>query len=281
VFESKSEFQEFFRNPNHQRLILPNSPNDGTVPELKGWRDSKVERWDWVLADDGGVAQVLYINKRNYGAYVVTPVGTFVALSDYAITKIDDKERLKRLPFFMDTDFRKHPKYNRMTAHDLKFGKNKKYGITFREFQFIHLLLDGKDELDAILMVWPEILNVKAKYYSLMKKVNVREAMAEELKKRAKKAGIDEDWVIEKMRNLIDSAEDDSVKLKALIKLGEQIGIFKTNKQLEVEAARSALPPGASGGFQGFGKPPELNDGLRIDPKQLLSKDEEVESDSQ
>ena len=89
VFKNREEFEEYFKSEH------------GAVPELNiDWRTAKQR--DWVLADDGGVVQILKQgdlphphdrpNWKENNGYVRTVVGSFIQ---------SDKH-------LMDTDFSKH-----------------------------------------------------------------------------------------------------------------------------------------------------------------------------
>jgi hypothetical protein len=76
VFEDKAEFEEYFLG------------EDGAVPQLvEDWRQAR--QWDWTVADDGGVVQVLKWgalphphDRKNYksrNGYVRTIVGAFIS----------------------------------------------------------------------------------------------------------------------------------------------------------------------------------------------------------
>ena len=206
----------------------------------KHWKDNPQEG-DWVVADDGGVVQILKYNnishpsdRKNWKAhkgYVRTVVGTFL---------LNDKTE-------MDTNFDLHP--NRYTFSknlkqaDSNFKKRK--NITKKEKLFTTEVIVGKDAVTAVQNVYKEqdYNKAKKKAVLLLKQERIMNEVEKGVVDIAKGLGIDHEYVLRRLKVLADTGEDDNVVLQSLKELGKIIGTSTTNTKKDV---------GVVGLFQGF-----------------------------
>ena len=203
------------------------------TPEIRDWRDM-TEEGQWVEADDGGIVQVLKYspkikhNKDTAKKSIIqgwcrTVVGTFT------IGKYQD----------MDTDFSKHPDRYRFSGKkdkDAKKDRATRDKCSTKDEMFSFLVCTGKDPYKAYV----DVFGIKP-FSQIEKEVNFLitrkrivakvQVIASEL---AKKHGIDHDWVMEKVKGFA-TAEDESVALRAVLKLGDMLGTFNLEKEEEAE----------------------------------------------
>lgn len=208
--------------------------------KAKYWKDNPKEG-DWVIADDGGVVEILKKNnithpndRPNYKlskGYVRTVVGTFL---------LNKKSE-------MDTNFDNHP--NRYTfSTNLKqanenFKKRKK--ITKKEKLFATEVIVGKDAISAVQNVYKEVDFNKAKKKAvlLLKQERVMNEVEKGVVDIAKGLGIDHEYVLRRLKSLADSGEEENVVLQSLKELGKIIGTSTPAIKKDI---------GVVGMFQGF-----------------------------
>jgi len=206
----------------------------------KHWKDSPKEG-DWVVADDGGVVEILKHNKishpndrKNYKAhkgYVRTVVGTFL---------LNDNTE-------MDTNFDLHP--NRYTfSKNLKQANSnfkKRKNITKKEKLFATEVIVGKDAVSAVQNVYKEkdFNKAKKKAVLLLKQERIMNEVEKGVVDIAKGLGIDHEYVLRRLKSLADTGEDDNVVLQSLKELGKIIGTSTPTTKKDV---------GVVGLFQGF-----------------------------
>jgi len=247
VFESKEEFESFFL------------AHDGVVPPLvTDWHKGK--DGDWVLTDDGGVTEI--INVKTYRkanntviTFVYTTVGAFIRKGN----------RRDKYPYFMDSDISAHPKRTSlMSAIDHGIVKV----LSTKDKAFIFQMIAGVDPIRAVMNCY----NVKSPLHKLKKLMNsekVVDAMRNEVKKIAKKAGYDDAYVLKGLAKLYEKAKSEHIKLDAIVKLGEIIGTIETEN-----STQSGL--GVAAVFQGFN--PDRLSGVN-DNKLLGEEDGTKEAD--
>ena len=208
--------------------------------KAKYWKDNPNEG-DWVIADDGGVVQVLKkseikhpSDRKNWKAhkgYVRTVVGTFL------INKTTD----------MDTNFDLHP--NRYTFSkkikraDENFKKRK--NITRKEKLFTTEVIVGKDAISAVQNIYKEqdYNKAKKKALLLLKQERIMNEVEKGVVDIAKGLGIDHEYVLRRLKTLADSGEDDNIILQSTKELGKIIGTSGQTMRKDV---------GIVGMFQGF-----------------------------
>ncbi|MAC51448.1 MAG: hypothetical protein CME31_02780 [Gimesia sp.] len=237
------------------------NPNIVVKPD---WR--KANEGDWVVADDGGVVQLLKVAKKvdhpgdrkNYkyaDGWVRTVVGSF----------------LNRKNIKMDTDFSEHP--NRYTFSKKKKNNsqrmNERKNPTRKEREFATNVVVGMGAVDAYKNAYNEVSNNKARKKAtiLLKQERVMKEIEKTVLDIAKELGIDHKYVLDKLKTLADYSEDDNIVLQSTKELGKIVGTSgNTVKQREV---------GLLGMFQGFS--PEQLEGVERDQKQIESPTEEEE----
>lgn len=226
IFDNRKEFEEYFMD------------RDGTVPPLiENWRKAAVG--DWVLADDGGVCEIIYRGKLKSGRqgwteYVRTPIGTFNTFH---------KE-------YMDTDKSLH--YNRF-----RFGKNTKESIkhkkslriTSKEREFIIYILMGKTIKEAHDLVYGEHVDWKYKAMSILRRPLVMAEIRKNIKDLANDLGLTFEYILSKYKELAEGSKSEAVKLSALKEIADIIG-------MQDEISHGARV----GGFDGFKKLKEPDD---------------------
>ena len=207
---------------------------------VKKWKDNPQEG-DWVIADDGGVVQILKrsgishpSDRKNWKAhkgYVRTVVGTFL---------LNDKTE-------MDTDFDMHP--NRYTfSKNLKRANDnfkKRKNITKKEKLFATEVIVGKDAVSAVQNVYKEedFNKAKKKAVLLLKQERIMNEVEKGVVDIAKGLGIDHEYVLRRLKALADTGEEENVVLQSLKELGKIIGTSNPATKRDV---------GIVGMFQGF-----------------------------
>ena len=209
VYDDIKEFEE--ANPN--------------IVVQKDWKLAKVD--DWVIADDGGVCQIL---RRKDGidhprdskfyryaqGYVGTAVGTYLLRSGKV----------------MDTAFEngKPVRKNRYSfSGNVPQRIKNRTKPTKKETIFTAKVIRGDDPIDAVLTTYEieehnQVKKARRKAVTLLKQERIMTEIEKSVKDIAKGLGIDHEYVMRRMKLLGDTSEDEQVSLRAIIKLGEYIG---------------------------------------------------------
>ena len=217
----------------------------------KDWRKGKI--FDWVLAEDGCVIQILRKGdmKKPKGkvrrvAYIGTCTGTFVVLPT---TKMDTSKRVNI--YSIGGDIERNQRLD------------DRQNLSTREELFVQYIAGGMDPADAYLKAFPtnnpNYAGIRAG--QLIKTARVRSAMKEELKPYMEALGLDENYVLSNIKEVIDSCDKEDTKIKALFMLADIMDMEDKNKT-QVTTMTGAL-------FQGFTpekleevkRPEELEDG--------------------
>ena len=219
---------------------------------------------DWVMSDDGGVVQLLKVNKevkhpgdskiyKYADGWVRTVVGSFI-----------NKENVK-----MDTDFDSHP--NRYTFSKKIKNTSKRVidrkKVTKKEKEFATNIVVGMGAVEAYKNAYSELSENKARKKAtiLLKQERVMKEIEKSVLDVAKSLGIDHEYILGKLKGLADYSEDDNIVLQSAKELGKIVGTSgNTIKQKEV---------GLLGVFQGF-SPDEL-EGATRDQKQISDGEKE------
>ena len=215
---------------------------------LREWRKCALS--DWVLADDGCVIQVLRKGfmvkpkgKVRRVEYVGTCTGTFIVSSK---TKMDTSRRTNI--YSIGGDVERNQRLDEREA------------LSTREEVFVQYLAGGMDARKAYLKAFPtnnpHYAGIRAG--QLIKTARVRSAMKEELKPYMEALGLDENYVLSNIKEVIDSCSKDDTKLKALFKLADILDMEDKNKT-QITTMTGAL-------FQGF-TPEKLEEAER--PKEI------------
>jgi hypothetical protein len=223
------------------------------VNPVKDWRKGKV--FDWVLADDGCYIQILRKGtmtkpkgKVREVAYIGTCTGTFIVSPK---TNMDTSKRVNIYSLGGDVE-----RNQRLDDRE---------NLSTREELFVSHLAAGMDPRKAYLTSFPtnnpNYAGIRAG--QLIKTARVRSAMKEELKPHMEALGLDENYVLSNIKEVIDSCDKDDTKLKALFKLADIMDMEDKNKT-QVTTMTGAL-------FQGF-TPEKLEEVER--PKEIAEGSE-------
>ena len=258
-FRDISEFREFF---------------SGNVPPIApDWKDA--DEGDWVVAEDGGVVQILKMAKhmkhpkdtKSYSyanGWCRTVVGTFLI-----------KKNSKRSIFKMDTDWGRHKSRYTFGGTDANLdfmGMNLRTHITKRERKFIFAILFSEipDVYDIYRKIYPDTKPeyIQARCNNLLAQERIKVEIDKGVKEAADKQGLSHEWVFKKLKHHADKAETDADKIRATIKIGDSLGTFNAAKQ-----DKKQLPGGgAVAPFQEITK--ETIEQIGARPKQIEESDE-------
>ena len=206
---------------------------------INDWRDAK--QGDWVLADDGRIVQILKRSgithpndRKNYRlakGWCRTVVGTFLC---------NDKTK-------MDTDFSNHP--NRYTFSKKIKNTNSRVRLrkkaTKKEKEFAVNMVIGKGAVKSYMDAFNEDNQTNAKKRSaiLLKQRRIMKEIEKSVMDVAKEMGVDHEYILSSMKNLIEHTDDENIALQGLKELGKAIGTLGGIKKVET---------GVMGLFQGF-----------------------------
>jgi len=201
---------------------------------LREWKDCVLS--DWVLADDGCVIQILRKGtmikpkgKVRKVSYVGTCTGTFLISNT---VKMDTSKRTNIYSIGGDIE-----RNQRLDERE---------GLSTREEIFVQYIAGGVDARQAYLKAFPtnnpHYAGIRAG--QLIKTARVRSAMKEELKPYMEQLGLDENYVLSNIKEVIDSCDKADTKLKALFKLADIMDMEDKNKT-QITTVTGAL-------FQGF-----------------------------
>ena len=197
------------------------------------WRDAEIG--EWVLSDDGCVIQVLRKGemktakgRNKVRGYVGTCTGTFTT---DAKTKMDTSKR-DNIYSFGGKD-RQELLLDRTT-------------LSNSEELFVQYLASGMSPREAYLKAFPTNSPgyAQVKSNQLLKMERIKTAMKEELKPVLEELGINEKFVLETIKGVINSTDKDETRLKALFKLADIMDMEDKN-QTKITQVTGAL-------FKGF-----------------------------
>ena len=221
------------------------------IHPIKDWRKGDI--FDWVLADDDCYIQILRKGtmtkpkgKVRKVAYIGTCTGTFIVSPK---TKMDTSRRVNLYSIGGDIE-----RNQRLDDRE---------HLSTREALFVAHLASGMDLRGAYLRAFP----TNNPHYAgmragqLFKTSRIRSKMKEELKPYMESLGLDENYVLSNIKEVIDSCDKDDTKLKALFKLADIMDMEDKNTT-KVTTVTGAL-------FQGFTpekleeveRPKEIGDG--------------------
>jgi len=235
---------------NNAQYVVYDSEDElpSDVYPKKDWR--KGDLFDWVLADDGCYIQILRKGamtkpkgKVRKVAYIGTCTGTFIVSPK---TKMDTSRRVNIYSLGGDVE-----RNQRLDDRE---------NLSTREELFVTYLAGGMDPRGAYLKAFP----TNNPHYAgtragqLIKTSRIRSAMKEELKPYMEDLGLDENYVLSNIKEVIDSCEKADTKLKALFKLADIMDMEDKN-QTKITTVTGAL-------FQGF-TPEKLEEVTR--PKEI------------
>lgn len=202
VYDDVEEFRKY-----HEEEIVEN------------WRDGK--DGDWVLANDGGIVQVLKAGVlrgsrskkfRNRPGYVRTIVGTFLVRNDA----------------FMDTDFSQHPGRYSFSKKIVCPNENvfKRKYVTRKERVFAVNVAVGMGPVRAYMDAFDVQSSAAARKRSLilLKQERIMKEITKSVEDIATKLGIDHEYILSKFKGLADVSEDEDIIFKAVRELSKIIG---------------------------------------------------------
>jgi hypothetical protein len=245
----KSIEHPLFQDEEEFKHYMPNKPL------ITDWRNGL--EGDWVLCDDGQVCMVLKRGglkasgrEKIYNYYIRTVIGSYVCKPS---TKMKGK----------------------MKNNIYTFGKDKsKYDInkervkpTSKEFLFAKYVAKGDDITDAFLTAYPTENRSYAEREAkiLMSTKRVQGLIKEEIEKVMNEAEITPLYILEKMKDIIESdASRDSDKVSLLKELVAIAGMRDTEKKSESVTL-----------FQGFS--PEQLDAIGGNNVKQIAKAERTE----
>jgi len=216
VFDSIEEFRDHFRSLDEE---IP--------PIVESWREA--DEGDWTWSDDGRIVQILARRefkrrpntKYPYVAryYVRTVVGTFPIRPDTV----------------MDTDFSLHPNRYRMSRktdqevhHHIKVKPN----LSRREIAFVTLLLCGKSLQEAYEEAFGSSQYWFEKAVALLKLERIQMAINKNIDEIAEKLGINFEYILSKLKLLVEASNSDKVKLGALKELADWLGAKEKTREI-------------------------------------------------
>ena len=223
------------------------------IHPIKDWRKGDI--FDWVLADDDCYIQILRKGtmtkpkgKVRKVVYIGTCTGTFIVSPK---TKMDTSRRVNIYSIGGDIE-----RNQRLDDRE---------HLSTREALFVAHLASGMDLRGAYLKAFP----TNNPHYAgmragqLFKTSRIRSKMKEELKPYMESLGLDENYVLSNIKEVIDSCDKDDTKLKALFKLADIMDMEDKNTT-KVTTVTGAL-------FQGF-TPEKLEEVER--PKEITGGSE-------
>tara|TARA_R100000654_G_scaffold33052_1_gene58140 strand:+ start:14604 stop:15368 length:765 start_codon:yes stop_codon:yes gene_type:complete len=242
LFDNEEEFNKY----------MPNTPI------ITDWR--KGNEGDWVLCDDGQICQVLKRGEMKngvgniYNSYIRTVIGSFVCRRGSASMEGDMRKNIY--------SFGAHDKTPYQTVKQRKKP-------TRKEFLFAKYVAKGDEVLDAFMKAYPARSKQYAKRESnlLMSTKRIQGLIREEIEKVMNEAEITPLYILEKMKDIIESTTSrDSDKVSLLKELVAIAGMRDTEKKSESVTL-----------FQGF-SPEQLEAIGGNNTKKLASAKREIES---
>jgi hypothetical protein len=211
---------------------------DDTLPDglivRSNWQEGNID--DWVKADDGCVIQVLRRGtmqkskgKSRTVHYVGTCTGTFYVRKG----KMMDTSKRRNIYSFGGEKF-------------VEEAVRTREKLTGRESIFVQYLVGGLGPIAAYMKAFPtnnpHYANEKAAVLTKTKRVIT--AMKEELKPVLAELDLDERYVLENIKEVIQSTVKDDTKLKALFKLADIMDLE--------DKSRTQITQLGAAVFQGF-----------------------------
>ena len=222
-----------------------------SISYLSNWRRGSIG--DWVLADDGAVLQILRKGKmmKARGAdrcvhYIGTCTGTFI-VSDKK--KLDSSRRVNI--YSIGGDLERNERVE------------KRQDLSGKEALFVQYISKGMNPKKAYLEAFPtndpHYAGMKAT--KLMKTTRILSSMKEELKPHMEELGLDENYVLSNIKDVIDGTEKDDTKLKALFKLADILDMEDKNKTQVTQLTGAVFKGFSDDTLEAAERPKELGNG--------------------
>ena len=210
---------------------------DDTTPEnliiQSNWRDGQVG--EWVKADDDCIIEVLRrgkmkkkMGRNKISEYIGTCTGTFL------VSKTIKMDTSKRENIYS---------FSGRKVDDVVQSRTK---LNNFETLFVTYVAKGINPVEAYLKAFPTNSPgyAQVKSNQLLKMERIKTAMKEELKPILEELGINETFVLETIKGVINSTDKDETRLKALFKLADIMDMEDKN-QTKITQVTGAL-------FKGF-----------------------------
>ena len=210
---------------------------DDTTPEnliiQSNWRDGQVG--EWVKADDDCIIEVLRrgkmkkkMGRNKISEYIGTCTGTFL------VSKTIKMDTSKRENIYS---------FSGRKVDDVVQNRTK---LNNFEMLFVTYVAKGVNPVEAYLKAFPTNSPgyAQVKSNQLLKMERIKTAMKEELKPILEELGINETFVLETIKGVINSTDKDETRLKALFKLADIMDMEDKN-QTKITQVTGAL-------FKGF-----------------------------
>ena len=227
-------------------------PSDLLV--VHNWREAQIG--DWVEADDNCIIQILRRGKMKtprgkakYREYVGTCSGTFIC-----------SPKVK-----MDTSKREN--IWTISGKDTERVIFERKNMTKHEILFVQYMAGGLAPSKAYLSAFRTNNPMYAKEQStkLVKTERIQKAMKEELKPVLEELGIDETYILENIKRVVEVAEKDDTRLKALFKLSDIMDL-EDKSQTKVTQLTGAVFKGfLPENLDGLDRPEEITEGSNND----------------
>ena len=197
------------------------------------WREGQIG--EWIKTDDDCVLEVLRrskmmrkIGKNKVVEYIGTCTGTFPISKNI---KMDASKRENIYSF---------------SGKKVDDAVQDRTNLNSFETLFVTYVVKGLDPVEAYLKSFPTNSPgyAKVKSNQLLKMERIKTAMKEELKPVLEELGINEKFVLETIKGVINSTDKDETKLKALFKLADIMDMEDKN-QTKITQVSGAL-------FKGF-----------------------------
>ena len=189
------------------------------------WRIGK--EGDWVLTDDDNVCQILKCydlkihGSKRITRCVRTVVGTFRV--DNLNAKLLGEDGIAENIYTFSRTYKAFKEY-------------KKAGLKPKEFVFARYVAEGKDISEAYAKVFKK--SKSSEYIAdsankLMKKDEVKKMVTKEIKNVLQEEHVSNNWIIARYRDIVESSQKDSDKLRSLDSLSKIAGLFNTETKQE------------------------------------------------
>jgi len=135
--------------------------------------------------------------------------------------------------------------------------------LTTAETAFVQFVIAGTGLQQAYLKAFPTsnpgYASMKAG--QLIKTTRVKTAMKEELKPVMEELGIDEEYVLENIKSVVDTAEKDDTRLKALFKLADIMDMEDKNKTQVTQISGAVFQGFSDDVIEAVERPKEIGNG--------------------
>lgn len=184
----------------------------------KNWRTSNIN--EWVLADDGGVLQVLRkgtMQKAKGKVREINYIGTCTGTYPCTISAVLDTSRRKNIYSFSG-------EYSQTLIEQRR-------KLTNNEELFVQYLASGVPMREAYLMAFPtnDERYALSQAKTITKTERIKTAMKKELEPIVTELGITPEYVLGVIKDIAELSERDETRLKAVMKLSDILDLEDKN----------------------------------------------------